>query len=108
MSTLRAACVQFAARPHKSDNIREMAPLVADAAGRGADIVLLPEKWNAWLDGPGLRDLAENLEGGETVDAMAEWARAHRINLIGGSIATRQSSCRRWFCTMSLSAPTWS
>jgi predicted amidohydrolase len=87
MSTVRAACIQFAARPHKPDNIREMAPLVADAADRGADIVLLPEKWNAWLDGPGLRDLAESLDGGETVDAMAEWARTHRISLIGGSIA---------------------
>jgi predicted amidohydrolase len=87
MSTLRAACIQFAARARKSDNIREMAPLVADAADRGADIVLLPEKWNAWLDGPGLRDLAESLDGGDTVDAMAEWARTHRINLIGGSIA---------------------
>jgi deaminated glutathione amidase len=87
MSTIRAACVQFAARPHKADNIAAMAPLVADAAARGADIVLLPEKWNAWLDGPGLRALAESPDGGDTIDAMAEWARAHRVNLIGGSIA---------------------
>jgi deaminated glutathione amidase len=87
MSTIRAACVQFAARPRKSENIRDMAPLVAEAAGRGADVVLLPEKWNAWLDGPGLRALAEGLDGGETVEAMAGWAREHRVNLIGGSIA---------------------
>ena len=52
-----------------------MAPLVAEAAGRGADLVLLPEKWNAWMDGPRLRPLAERIDGGETVDAMAGWAR---------------------------------
>ncbi|HET7171788.1 MAG TPA: carbon-nitrogen hydrolase family protein [Gaiellales bacterium] len=87
MTTIRAACVQFSARADKSENVALMAPLVAEAAGRGADVVLLPEKWNAWMDGPGLRPLAERLDGGETVDAMAGWAREHGINLIGGSIA---------------------
>ncbi|HYX83792.1 MAG TPA: carbon-nitrogen hydrolase family protein [Gaiellales bacterium] len=87
MSSLRAACIQFQARPDKSENVALMAPLVAEAAGRGADVVLLPEKWNAWIDGPRLRPLAERLDGGETVDAMAAWAREHAINLIGGSIA---------------------
>jgi deaminated glutathione amidase len=87
MTTIRAACVQFSARADKSENIALMAPLVAEAAGRGADVVLLPEKWNAWMDGPGLRPLAERLDGGETIDAMAGWARDHGVNLIGGSIA---------------------
>jgi deaminated glutathione amidase len=87
MTAIRAACVQFSARAEKSDNIALMAPLVAESAERGADVVLLPEKWNAWMDGPRLRPLAERLDGGETVDAMAGWAREHRINLIGGSIA---------------------
>jgi deaminated glutathione amidase len=87
MTTIRAACVQFSARADKSENVALMAPLVAGAAARGADMVLLPGKWNAWMDGPRLRPLAERLDGGETVDAMAGWARDHGINLIGGSIA---------------------
>jgi predicted amidohydrolase len=87
MTTIRAACVQFSARADKSENVAQMAPLVAEAAGRGADVVLLPEKWNAWMDGERLRPLAERLDGGETVDAMAGWAREHKVNLIGGSIA---------------------
>src|SRR3954453_5684734 len=87
MSRIRAACVQFSARADKSENVAMMAPLVAEAAARGADVVLLPEKWNAWMDGPRLRPLAERLNGGETVDAMAGWAREHGVNLIGGSIA---------------------
>ena len=87
MSQIRAACVQFSARADKSENVALMAPLVAEAAQRGADIVLLPEKWNAWMDGPRLRPLAERIDSGETVDAMTRWAREHSINLIGGSIA---------------------
>ena len=63
-SSLRASCVQFAARPDKRENLRAMAPLVARAAGDGADLVLLPEKWNAWADGAALRALAEPLDGG--------------------------------------------
>ena len=42
---------------------------------------------DAWLDGPGLRAQAELLDNGPTVEAMSDWARAHRINLIGGSVA---------------------
>ncbi len=87
MDTMRAACIQFAARPEKSDSIRDMAPLVADAASRGADVILLPEKWNAWVDGEAMRREAERIDEGETVEAMAGWARTHRVNLIGGSIA---------------------
>jgi deaminated glutathione amidase len=84
---VRAACIQFQARAEKAQNLEDMAPLVAKAAELGADVILLPEKWNAWLDGPGLRDLAERLDAGPTVEIMSEWARAHRVNLIGGSIA---------------------
>jgi predicted amidohydrolase len=87
VSTLLAACVQFVAGPDKSENIERMAPLVARAAARGAKLVLLPEKWNAVADGPELARYAERLDGGETVDALAAWAREHRIDLICGSIA---------------------
>jgi deaminated glutathione amidase len=84
---VRAACIQFQARAEKARNLEDMAPLVAKAAGLGADVILLPEKWNAWLDGPGLRDQAERFDAGPTVEIMSDWARAHRVNLIGGSIA---------------------
>jgi len=87
MSGPLAACVQFVAGPDKRENIHRMAPLVARAAARGATIVLLPEKWNAVADGLALANFAERLDDGETVDALAGWAREHRIHLVGGSIA---------------------
>jgi predicted amidohydrolase len=89
VSGVTAACVQFRASRDKRENIDRMEPLVAEAAARGAELVLLPEKWNAIADGRALLDYAESLDGGDTVDALAGWARRHRIDLICGSIAIR-------------------
>jgi predicted amidohydrolase len=87
---LRVACVQINSSGSKADNLERMEPLVARAAATGADLVLLPEKWNGLGSHEILRDVAESLEGGETVDAMSRWARTHGITLVGGSIAERR------------------
>jgi predicted amidohydrolase len=87
---LRVACVQFNSSPSKADNLERMEPLVARAAATGADLVLLPEKWNGLGSHEILLDVAEPLEGGETVEAMSGWARTHGITLVGGSIAERR------------------
>jgi predicted amidohydrolase len=87
---LRVACVQFNSSPSKADNLERMEPLVARAAATGADLVLLPEKWNGLGSHEILLDVAEPLEDGETVEAMSGWARTHGITLVGGSIAERR------------------
>jgi predicted amidohydrolase len=86
---LRVACAQINSSPSKADNIERMERLVARAAATGADLVLLPEKWNGLGSHEILLDVAESLEGGETVEAMSSWARTHGITLVGGSIAER-------------------
>jgi deaminated glutathione amidase len=83
---LRVACVQLTSRDDKAANIEKTERLVARAAATGADVVLLPEKWNAIGDAATLHANAEPLEGGESVEAMASWARTHGITLVGGSI----------------------
>jgi predicted amidohydrolase len=84
---LRVACVQMTSGPEKAANLEKAEKLVARAAATGADVVALPEKWNAIGEADTLHAAAEPLEGGETVEAMAGWARGHGITLIGGSIA---------------------
>ena len=76
--------------PDKAANLEKAEPLVGRAASTGADVVVLPEKWNAIGDGDVLYAAAEPLEGGETVELMAEWARRHGITLVGGSIAEQR------------------
>jgi nitrilase len=45
--TLRVACVQMNAGADKAANLEKAERLVARAASTGADVVVLPEKWNA-------------------------------------------------------------
>ncbi len=87
---LRVACVQLTSRDDKAANIEKTEWLVARAAATGADVVVLPEKWNAIGDAETLHANAELLEGGESVEAMARWARGHGITLVGGSITERR------------------
>ena len=75
---LRVACVQMTSRADKAANLETAERLVARAAATGADVVVLPEKWNA-IGGPETyHAAAEPLEGGESVEAMAAWARYTR------------------------------
>jgi deaminated glutathione amidase len=83
---LRVACVQMTSRADKAVNLADAERLVDDAASRGADLVVLPEKWNAIGGADVLRGAAEPLVGGESVDALRAWARRHGIAVVGGSI----------------------
>lgn len=87
---LRVACVQLCPSPIKAENIEKAEGLVARAAATGADIVLLPEKWNAIGTVETLRASAEPIDGGETVEAMRDWASRHSITLVGGSITEQR------------------
>jgi len=79
----------MSSRADKAANLERAEVLVARAAATGADIVVLPEKWNAIGNAETLHDAAEPLEG-ESVAAMSTWARTHGITLVGGSITERR------------------
>jgi deaminated glutathione amidase len=87
---VRVACVQLNASESKADNIERAGLLVARAAATGADLIVLPEKWNGIGPPDFLRANAESLDDGETVDAMRSWARDHKVTIVGGSIAERR------------------
>jgi predicted amidohydrolase len=87
---MRVACVQMTSGADKAANLECAERLVEQAAGAGADLVVLPEKWNALGDADVLRAAAEPLAGGESVSALAEWARRHGVAIVGGSITERR------------------
>jgi predicted amidohydrolase len=87
---IRVACVQMTSRDDKAANLATAARLVARASATGADVVVLPEKWNAIGGHDVLNAAAEPLDGGESVDAMSGWAAHHGITLVGGSITERR------------------
>jgi predicted amidohydrolase len=83
---LRVACVQMNAGADKAANLEKAERLVARAAAGGADLAVLPEKWNAIGDPDVFRANAEAVDGGETFTALAGWARQHGITIVGGSV----------------------
>src|SRR5919199_2150218 len=87
---IRVACVQLTSRADKAANLEKAERLVAKAAASGADVVLLPEKWNAIGGVETLREAAETIESGESIEAMSGWASRHGITLVGGSITERR------------------
>ena len=87
---IRVACVQLTSGRDKDANLVRAEALVARAASTGADIVVLPEKWNL-IGGPDdYRAAAEPLDGGPSVEAMSGWARTLGVTLVGGSITERR------------------
>jgi predicted amidohydrolase len=102
---IRLACVQLTSGPDKAANLANADALVARAAGEGARIVVLPEKWNG-LGGPAaLHELAEPLAGGASVELMADWARRHDAWIVGGSITERREGRERLSNTCCVFAP---
>ena len=91
---LPVAAVQLCAGDDKQANIRRAGELVAEAAVTGGRLVVLPEKWNGFGSPDILRSFAEDLDVGESVAAMGDWAAKHGIHLVGGSITERAHSGR--------------
>jgi len=87
---IRVACVQMTSRQDKAANIDCVEALVARAASTGADLVVLPEKWNLIGSADDYRAGAEPLGGGPSTEAMSRWARTLGITLVGGSITEQR------------------
>jgi predicted amidohydrolase len=85
---LRAAAVQLNSTNDKARNVAAAERLVRAAAGDGAELVGLPEKWNLLGSAEELAAAAEPLDG-PTLSAARGWARELGIHLLAGSIAER-------------------
>jgi deaminated glutathione amidase len=73
-------------RADKAANLEAAERFVGRAAAQGAELVVLPEKWNAIGGVDVLRAAGEPVEGGESVAALRDWARRHGVAIVGGSI----------------------
>jgi predicted amidohydrolase len=85
---LRVAAVQLNSNGDKGRNLSLAERLVRDAAGDGAQLVALPEKWNQLAAGEVLSAEAEPLDG-PSLTAARGWARELGIHLLAGSISER-------------------
>ncbi len=85
---MRAAAVQLNAGADRARNIERAERLVRVAAAEGAELVVLPEKWDLLADGALLAERAAPLTG-EAVSAARGWARELGLVLLAGSVSER-------------------
>lgn len=102
--TIKAAVVQMNARLDKQENWRTAQRLVRDAARQQAELVVLPELFNAY--GP-LADVVAQAESipGPTTDFCARLAKELGITLCAGSLCERDPDSSLGYNTSLLFGP---
>ena len=90
---MRIAALQMVSGQEVAANQQMAADLVAQAAGAGAELLVLPEYWCLL----GQRDsdklaLAEDFGQGSLQDFLAQLARQHGVYLVGGTIPLKTAS----------------
>jgi predicted amidohydrolase len=92
-ASLRVGAIQLNARADRAANLAAADRLVREAAGRGAQLVLLPEKWTVLGSGAQLRDGAEPIDG-PAISWARECARELALELVAGSFVERGADGR--------------
>jgi deaminated glutathione amidase len=101
---MRVAAIQLNSTGDKARNVETAERLVRAAAAHGAELAVLPEKWNLLGDSATQLAGAESLDG-PTISAARSWARELRIHLVAGSISERVEGKEKAFNTSTLIGP---
>lgn len=102
--TLRVAAVQLTASGDKDANIASAGRLVGRAAADGAQLVVLPEKWNL-IDNERRQVAGAEPLDGPSLTAAREWAQSHGIALVAGSVSEAVPGTDRAYNTSVLIQP---
>jgi predicted amidohydrolase len=105
---LRVAAVQLGSQGDVAANLAECRKRVADAASRGAKLVLLPENFAYMGPEEGKGAIAERLgePHGPIGAALADMARTGKITIVAGGLPERSDDSARPYNTCAVFAPT--
>jgi predicted amidohydrolase len=92
---LTVAALQMNSQADVGQNLESCRRLVARAASRGAELVLLPENFAFFGPEAEKRRLAERIPGGPIATALAELARDFRLHVVGGGFPEQSSDPER-------------
>lgn len=81
---MRVGCVQLRGSADRDRNLAIAEQLVRDAARQGAEVIVLPEKWNLIGESAVLLAGAESLDG-ESMSAVRSWCKELGVWIVAGS-----------------------
>jgi predicted amidohydrolase len=104
---LRVAAVQLNCQEDVKDNLETCRRLISEAAGRGAELVVLPENFAYLGPEPGKRALSERLGDASAPiqRLLGEAARAHGVTLVGGGMPEASGDPDRPYNTCAVFGP---
>jgi predicted amidohydrolase len=82
---MKLGLIQLTVVNNKEANLKKAEEMIAEAAAKGADLVVLPEMFNCPYDNACFSQYGEG-QGGLTFERMSHWAEAYGLVLVGGSI----------------------
>lgn len=91
-NSFKLGICQMQVEDNKKSNLKKAREMIAEAAGRGCRLVVLPEMFNCPYRSDTFPDYAEPVPGGETSLMLARSARKEGIYLVGGSIPENDDS----------------
>ncbi len=95
--TARVAAIQMVSRPEVAINLARASSLIAEAAGQGAELVVLPEAFATFGDRAAVAHTAEReADSGNLQQWLAAQARQHSVVLVGGTIPVASDDGRAW------------
>lgn len=105
---LVVGAVQLSSQQDVGPNLASMRARVLEAAGRGAEVVLLPENFAYMGDDEGKASVAEDLDagGGPIAQALVEVARESRAWIVAGGLPERAADAARPYNTCAVYDPT--
>ncbi len=98
---MKVAIAQLASSPNKEQNLKKACDAIQKAALSGADLVLLPEMFMAFVpadSGISYADVAENVDG-PFVSQLAKTAKEHGIYVVCGIYERAENEPKRAFNT---------
>ena len=94
-STLHLAAIQMCSRQDRAENLERAQALLEEAARQGARLIALPENFS-FLDREGDKLQAlEDLDTGPSVRMLRDFAAAHGVMVVGGSVPLRAADGAR-------------
>lgn len=100
------AAVQMSSQGDVAENLAVAVRGIAEAAQRGAGVVVLPENFAFFGEEPRKREFAESLEeSGPIVATLRDAARAHKLTIIAGGFPERSADPARPYNTCAAFGP---